>query len=174
MIVLAAKPHQETLEDIKKCVWCIYVSYRDLKKITKLYKYPIPHCDISITIFEIGSTCICFITVDAKQGHHQIYVRECDVEKLAFFSPDNKEYRFTVMPFGPVNAPSFYNCMMGSFKTEWDLIFVKELRGITIVKRMLGTHKMSLIDGNVYMANIKLTSGTKSIIDDIFIWSNNI
>ena len=56
------------------------------------------------------------ITMDAKQGYHQISLRKYDVEKLAFFAPDNKKYAFTVMPFGPVNAPTFYTCIIDNLR----------------------------------------------------------
>ena len=29
------------------------------------------------------------------------------------------------MPFGPVNAPGFYLCMMDNFKKEWDAPFIE-------------------------------------------------
>ena len=35
---------------------------------------------------------------------------------------------FKVMPFGPVNAPGFYSCMMGDFKKEWDSLFLSSVR----------------------------------------------
>ena len=90
MIILAAKSHQEDINDIRKFVWRMGVSYRGLNKVTKLYKYNIPRCDMAFTIMELGFTGIYFITVDAKQGCHQIAVRKCDVENLAFFGPSNK------------------------------------------------------------------------------------
>ena len=83
-VVLAAKPHQEHVHDIKKFVWRKCISYHGLNKITKIYKYPIPYCDMAVKISEIGSSKMWIITVDAKQGCHQISVRECDVEKLTF------------------------------------------------------------------------------------------
>ena len=43
---------------------------------------------MAIKIFQIGSTLVYIITVDVKQGYHQIQVREKDVEELAFFGPD--------------------------------------------------------------------------------------
>ena len=89
-VVLAAKPHQEHVHDIKKFVWRKCISYRGLNKITKIYKYSIPRCNMVVTIFEIGSSKIWIITVDTNQGYHQIGVQECDVETLAFFTPDNK------------------------------------------------------------------------------------
>ena len=69
-------------------------------------------------MFDIGSGKLWIITVDTKQGYHQIMVREVDVDKLAFFAPDNNKYAFRVMPFGVVNAPVFYTCMMNNFKEE--------------------------------------------------------
>ena len=42
------------------------------------------------------------ITLDTKQGYHQFKVRDCDVEKLAFFGTDHKKYTFNVMSFGPL------------------------------------------------------------------------
>ena len=39
---------------------------------------------------------------------------------------------------------------------------------------MLVTHKVSLIDANVHIDDVTLMSGTKSIIDDVLIWVNNV
>ena len=33
---------------------------------------------------------IWIIIVDARQGYHQVKVRRFDIEKLAFFAPDDK------------------------------------------------------------------------------------
>ena len=138
MIELAAKPHQEHIDDIRKFVWNMCVSYREVNKVTKLYEYPIPRCDMAITIIELGSSGIYFITVDARQGYHQVKVRDCDVEKLAFFGPDDKKYGFTVMPFGPVNIPPFYTCVMGVFKTEWNILFIEVVSDYATSNTLLG------------------------------------
>ena len=82
MIVLAAKPHQEHIEDIKNFIWRMCVSYRGLNKVTKPFEYPIPRCDDAIHIFQVGSYQIWIITVDARQGYHQVCVRAIDREKL--------------------------------------------------------------------------------------------
>ena len=68
------------------------VSYRGLNKVTKLYEYPIPRCDMAVAIFQMRSSKIWIITVDAKQGYHQVMVREYDIEKLAFFAPNHNKY----------------------------------------------------------------------------------
>ena len=67
---------------------------------------------------------IYIISLDARQGYHQVAVRVSDLEKLAFFTPDDLKYFFTVMPFGPTNTPGFYTAMMKDFKTEWDTLFI--------------------------------------------------
>ena len=48
---------------------------------------------------------IIIITVDTKQGYHQVAVQDRDVEKLTFFVPNHKKYDFKVISFWPVNAP---------------------------------------------------------------------
>ena len=47
------------------------------------------------------------------------------MEKLAFFSPDNKKDCLKVMLFGPVNGKSFYSCMMDNFKNQSDTLFIQ-------------------------------------------------
>ena len=107
MIVLAPKPHQEHIKNIEDFIWRMCVSYRKLNAVTKPYESPIPRCDDAITNLGGGSPIIFFISMDAFQGYHQVKVREQDKEKLAFFAPNNRKYTFTVMPFGPMNAPAF-------------------------------------------------------------------
>ena len=109
LIVLAAKPHQEKVTNIDDFIWRMCVSYRALNAITRPFQFPIPRCDYSIYVLGHGSVYIFIIALDARQGYHQVAVRYEDQEKLAFFAPDDNKYCFTVMPFGPTNAPTFYN-----------------------------------------------------------------
>jgi len=99
-IVLAAKPHQEHVLDIEDFIWRMCVSYRKLNSVTKPFQYPIPQCDDAITIMIVGTNFVWIITVDVRQGYHQVSVHRADREKLAFFAPDHKKYCFKVMPFG--------------------------------------------------------------------------
>ena len=111
-VVLAEKPPQEHLEKIEDFVWRMCVSYRGFNKFTKPFGYPIPRCDDSISNIAVGASAIYIITADAKQGYHQVIVYKLHRDKLAFFAPNYKKYTFKVIPFGPINAPSFYTCMM--------------------------------------------------------------
>ena len=47
-ILLAAKPHQEHIENIEDFVWRMCVSYHGLNKVTRPFEYPIPQCDDTI------------------------------------------------------------------------------------------------------------------------------
>ena len=84
MIVLAQKPHQEEVQNIDDFIWRMCVSYRRLNAVTKPFQFPIPRCDDAITILGDGADKIWIISLDARQGYHQISVREVDREKLAF------------------------------------------------------------------------------------------
>ena len=122
-IVLAPKPHQEEVEDIADFIWRMCVSYRALNKVTKLFLYPIGRCDDAVENLGDGAGRLYFITLDCAQGYHQIRVYYKDQDKLAFFGPDGKMYTFTVMPFGPVNAPPFYTAMIRRMQAEWTHLY---------------------------------------------------
>ena len=92
------------------------ISYRALSCITKPFQLLIPRCDGSVYMLGNDSVLIFIITLDARQGYHQIVVKQRDQEKLVFFSPGDFKYCYTVMPFGPTKAPTFYTAMMRNFK----------------------------------------------------------
>ncbi len=104
MIVLAPKPHQETIVKLDDFVWSMCVSYRKLNSVTCPFEYPIPRCSDAIDDFGDGHGSLFMMSLDNRQGYHQIAVRPTNQEKLAFFRPDGKKYTFPIRPFGPQNA----------------------------------------------------------------------
>ena len=78
LLLLAAKPHQESCTNISAFIWRLCVSYRPLNKITLGFEFPIPRCVDSIE--DLGDSCgpIFTISLDARSGYHQIRVRKCD------------------------------------------------------------------------------------------------
>ena len=167
MIVLAQKPHQEHVTNIDEFIWQMCISYRKLNSITKPFQFPIPRCDDAITILSWGAGEIWVISLDARQGYHQVAVRKMDREKLAFFAPDDLKYCFNVMPFGPTNAPPLYTVIMKDLKDEWDKLFIIR---VVALKR----HDDALITltaaNEIMIGNKLLVSGSKTIIDDILLW----
>lgn len=147
-IVLAPKPHQEDVMDISKFKWRMCVSYRALNSKTLPFEYPIPRCIDAIENLGDASGRLYFISLDARQGFHQILVHLEDQDKLAFFAPDGKKYTFVVMPFGPRNGPATYTAMMRKLKDEWDALFYQRNPGT------LPAH------------------GSNTIIDDILCWAS--
>ena len=77
-IVLAAKPHQEHIQNIDDFIWIMCVSYRKRIGIDKHFGFPIPCCDDAISTVGARSNKIWIILLDARQGYHQISVRHID------------------------------------------------------------------------------------------------
>jgi hypothetical protein len=82
-IVLAAKPHQEHVTDIKEFIWRMCISYRHLNTVPLPFEYPIPCCDNALYNFGDSAARLSFISLDNKTGYHQICVRTSYQEKLA-------------------------------------------------------------------------------------------
>jgi hypothetical protein len=123
LVVLAPKPHQEDIINVEDFIWCMCVSCRKLNSVALPFEHPIPRCEDAVDDFGDSAGKLCFISLDACSGYHQIAVRHCDQDKLAFFLPDDEKHTFSVMPFGPRNAPGFYTCMMHVLSTEWNALF---------------------------------------------------
>ena len=122
-IDLAPKQHQEHITNIKGFIWRICISYRGLKRSTNDFEYLITQYDVVIEDISDGNGLIYFISLDAAQGYHQIKVRSCDMNELAFFAPENKKYTFTVMTFRPRNTPTHYTMITHIIQDEATKLF---------------------------------------------------
>ena len=57
------------------------------------------------------------------------------------------------MPFGPVNAPAFYSCMINNFKIEWDALFIEVMKSSADNdKRLDGNLVYVKENGDIYVA----------------------
>ena len=118
-----------------------------------------------------GSRKICIISMDHRQGYHQVSIKVVDRDKLEFSTPDNQKYAFYVVPFGPTNAPGFYSAMMKNFKDEWDMLFIQLLHELKTIR-----NKPVVVTetDEIFIGTIKLVSGSRTIIGDILLFCINL
>jgi hypothetical protein len=117
-IVLAPKPHQEEVLEISDFIWRFCISYIALNQVTKVISYYIPRCDDAV---ENGfGKARLFNMMDACSGFHQIRMEPSSSKKTAFAGPYGRKYRYKVMPFGLVNAPTIFVTMIYDLKNDWD------------------------------------------------------
>ena len=167
LIVLDAKPHQEYVTNIDAFISMMCVSYCELNRITKPFQYHIPRCDDLIYILSNSSTLIFIIPLDARQGYYQISLKVLDLEKLSFFSLDDYKYCYTVMPFCPTNAPTFYTATICNFKKERDELFLQRVGRLNHITDKVVKYSS---DSVITMDGKEITAGSKSITDDILLW----
>jgi hypothetical protein len=131
------------------------VDYRALNDLTKTEVYPLPRIDDTLACFE-GKTV--FSTMDMQSGYWQVPVAEKDKSKTAFITHQGL-FEFNVMPFGPKNAPGYFQRMMDEVLADikWisvivyidDLIvfsrnFADHITDLTRVFERLRDHELTL------------------------------
>ena len=110
--------------------------------MTKANKYPIPNAIHQMHKFKDAN----YITsLDIKGGYWHIPVREEDQEKLTFVY-NNQSYKWTVLPFGPTNAPSHFQWVMTHIfrkfiAEDWLVVYLDD---ISILSKTVKEHKERL------------------------------
>jgi hypothetical protein len=80
------------------------VDYRTLNDVTVKNKYPLPRIE---DLFHQMRGARLFSKIDLRSGYHQMKIRPSDIPKTNF-STRYGLYEFTVMSFGPTNAPTYF------------------------------------------------------------------
>lgn len=95
------------------------VDYRALNSIIEKERYPLPL--IQDEIDRLGKANF-FISIDMKNGFHQIPVSPKSIKYTAFVTPDG-HYEYIKMPFGICNGPSVFQRAIS--KAVKDLKFIR-------------------------------------------------
>ena len=84
------------------------VDYRELNKITRRNRYPLPRVD---EMFDVLFEAKIFSSLDLKSGYNQLRIKEGDEHKTAFLTRYGL-FEFLVLPFGLSNAPATFMTLM--------------------------------------------------------------
>jgi hypothetical protein len=111
------------------CPYC-----REIKQMAFKDKFHIPVIDELLNELQ---GAIFFTELDIHFGYHQIIMRQEDIPKTTFETPEG-HYEFMALLFGLINAPSTFQSLMNSifkpFLTKTLLIFL----WYTILQQILG------------------------------------
>ena len=117
------------------------VDYRQLNQVTIKNKYPLPRID---DLFDQLKGSSLFLKIDLRSGYHQVRIREQDIQKTAFGTPQG-HYEFLVMPFGLTNAPAvFMDLMHRVFREYLDKFVIVFIDDILVYSKDEEEHKEHL------------------------------
>ena len=119
--------------------WRVVFDYRKLNLITRKLQYPIPDMEELLEKFSKKSV---ITSLDMKGGYWHIPIRKEDKSKTAFIF-DGKVYQWNVLPFGPTNAPMFFQQIMNGIFGHLDFVTVY-LDDVSILSESVEQHKKHL------------------------------
>jgi hypothetical protein len=93
----------------------MYVDYRELNKVTKKNRYPLPL--ILELLEQLGSAKI-FIKIELRGAYNLVQVKEGDEWKTTFRTRYG-HFEYLVMPFGLTNVPIVFQHMMNDIFWEY-------------------------------------------------------
>ncbi|GJS76626.1 putative reverse transcriptase domain-containing protein [Tanacetum coccineum] len=103
------------------------IDYRELNKLTVKNRYPLPRID---DLFDQLQGSQFFSKIDLRSGYHQLRVHEDDIPKTAFRTR-YRHFEFTVIPFGPTNAPAIFMDLMNRvcrpYLDKFVIVFIDDI-----------------------------------------------
>ncbi|GJV61898.1 putative nucleotidyltransferase, ribonuclease H [Tanacetum coccineum] len=99
----------------------------ELNKLTVQNRYPLPRID---DLFDQLQGSQFFLKIDLRSGYHRLRVHEDDIPKTTFRNP-YEHFEFTVMPFGPTNAPAVFIDLMNRvcrpYLDKFVIVFIDDI-----------------------------------------------
>lgn len=86
------------------------IDYKKLNKVTVKKKYLLLRID---DLFDQMKEAKVFSMIDLRSRYNQVQIKEEDIHKTAFGTRYG-HYEFTVVPFGLINAPTTFMCLMNN------------------------------------------------------------
>jgi len=117
----------------------IVFDYRKLNAITKRNAYPLPSIQ---TLMDKFKDMEYISTIDMKSGYWHIPIAEEDRAKTAFVF-NGKLWEWCVMPFGPTNAPPYFQKVMNEIFKDLEYVQVY-LDDITVISKDAESHQLHL------------------------------
>ena len=120
-LVLFSKKNDKTLQ--------LCIDYRQLNRVTVKNRYLLSRID---DLFDRVKRARVYSNINLHTGYHQLRVKETDIPKTAFRMRYG-HFKFTVMPFGLMNAPApaaFMDLMHKVFQPYLDqfvVVFVEDI-----------------------------------------------
>jgi transposase InsO family protein len=131
------------------------VDYRKLNERTVKDSYPLPRLDSCLE--SLGGNKI-FSTLDLRAGYWQTELEHRDAEKTAFITR-SRQYKFTVLSMGLMNAPSQFQRLMGLVLVGllWD-VCLAFLDDVIVFSRDFDQHleRLSAVLNCLAKASLKL------------------
>jgi len=103
------------------------VDYRELNKVTKKNRYPLPR--IEDLFDQLQDACV-FSSLDLRNCYHQLRVKE-DHKERTVFATRYGLYEWLVMPVGLTNAPAMFMDLMNRvfkpFLDKFVVVFIDDI-----------------------------------------------